>query len=74
MDTINLVFNRWDVDGNPLPNLSEINTDIDCTTFPFFYNDSSFNIKNCKLQDINNNETFHFVITHIFSLHRFGAN
>lgn len=64
---MNLVFNNWDTNGNPIPNLSELNTAEDITTFPFFINDESFNVKKCKLEDINHNEKFYFVITHKFS-------
>ena len=64
---MNLVFNRWDENNNPLANLSELNTSDECVSFPFFYNDSNFNIKNCKLEDINKNETFYFIITKIYS-------
>jgi uncharacterized protein (UPF0248 family) len=64
---MNLVFNRWDENNNPLANLSELNTSDECVSFPFFYNDSNFNIKNCKLKDINKNETFYFIITKIYS-------
>lgn len=64
---MNLVFNNWDTNGNPIPNLSELNTAEDVTTFPFFIKDATFNIKKCKLEDINQNEKFYFVITHKFS-------
>lgn len=64
---MNLVFNNWDTNGNPIPNLSELNTAEDITTFPFFINDETFNIKKCKLEDINQSEKFYFIITHKFS-------
>ena len=64
---MNLVFNKWDSLGNPIPNLSELNTTTDVTTFPFFINDINFNIKKCKLVDINQNDKFYFIITHKFS-------
>lgn len=64
---MNLVFNRWDDLDNPLPNLSEINTANDITSFPFFIDDESFNIKKCKLEDVTNNEKFYFIITQKFS-------
>ena len=61
---MNLVFNRWDENKNPLPNLSELSTQIpDVVVFPFFLNESSFNIKKCKLEDINHNEKFYFIIS-----------
>ncbi len=61
---MNLVFNKWDELGNPIPNLSELNTNGDTTSFPFFFNDSNFNIKNCKLEDINEKEKFYFIISY----------
>jgi hypothetical protein len=61
---MNLVFNRWDDNGNPLPNLSELEYKMATPTFhPFFFNDSSFNIKKCKLKDINEKEKFYFIIS-----------
>jgi hypothetical protein len=64
---MNLVFNRWDDNNNPLPNLSELNTTLDNTSFPFFFNDDNFNIQKCRLEDINKNEKFYFIITQKFS-------
>lgn len=64
---MNLVFNKWDEDGNPIPNLSELNNGSDMTCFPFFFNDSNFNIKICKLEDINNEDKFYFIISKNFS-------
>jgi len=61
---MNLVFNRWDDNGNPLPNLSELDYKMTTPTFhPFFFNDSSFNIKKYKLEDINKEEKFYFIIS-----------
>ena len=61
---MNLVFNRWDDNGNPLPNLSELDYKMATPTFhPFFFNDSSFNIKKYKLEDINKEEKFYFIIS-----------
>jgi hypothetical protein len=71
---MNLVFNKWDEVGNPIPNLSELNSGGDLVSFPFFINDTSFNIKNCKLEDINENETFYFIITKIYSYTFFIKN
>jgi hypothetical protein len=71
---MNLVFNKWDEVGNPIPNLSELNSSGDLVSFPFFINDTSFNIKNCKLEDINENETFYFIITKIYSYTFFIKN
>ena len=71
---MNLVFNKWDEVGNPIPNLSELNGGGESVSFPFFINDNSFNIKNCKLGDINENETFYFIITKIYSYTFFIKN
>jgi uncharacterized protein (UPF0248 family) len=71
---MNLVFNRWDVNGNPLPNLSELNNGGDTVSFPFFYNDTRFNIKNCRLDDITETDKFYFVITKIYSYTFFIKN
>ena len=64
---MNLVFNKWDENGNPIPNLSELNNSSDMTNFPFFFNDSNFNIKICRLEDINNEDDFYFIISKNFS-------
>lgn len=63
---MNLVFNKWEGEI-PIPNLSELNNGDDKTTFPFFFNDSSFNIKICKLEDINKEEKFYFIISKNYS-------
>jgi hypothetical protein len=61
---MNLVFNRWDDNGDPLPNLSELDYKMATPTFhPFFFNDSNFNIKKYKLEDINKEEKFYFIIS-----------
>ncbi len=64
---MNLVFNKWDENGNPIPNLSELNTIKAETTFPFFFNDAYFNIRKCRLADINSDETFYFIISYKYS-------
>jgi hypothetical protein len=64
---MNLVFNKWDDSGNPIPNLSELNNDREQVSLPFFINDSNFNVQKCKLKDINKDEKFYFIITHRFS-------
>ena len=64
---MNLVFNRWEDSETPLPNLSELNTATDVTSFPFFINDNSFNIRKCTLTEINDKEPFYFIITQKFS-------
>ena len=61
---MNLVFNRWDENDNPLPNLSELSYKVpNPVFFPFFMNDENFNIRKCKLDDINKNEKFYFITT-----------
>jgi hypothetical protein len=64
---MNLVFNKWDDTLNPIPNLSELNNDREQVSLPFFINDTNFNVRKCKLDDVNLNEKFYFVITHRFS-------
>lgn len=64
---MNLVFNKWDENGNPIPNLSELNNGGDVVSFPFFFDDSNFNIKICKLEDINKQEKFYFIIAKNYS-------
>jgi hypothetical protein len=64
---MNLVFNKWDENGNPLPNLSELNSATDMSAFPFFINDSDFNIKKCRLEEIKEGEKYYFIITQKFS-------
>ena len=61
---MNLVFNRCDKNGHIIPNLSELDYKVtNAVFFPFFFNDSSFNIKKCKLEDINHTEKFYFIIS-----------
>jgi hypothetical protein len=61
---MNLVFNRCDKDGHWLPNLTELDYKVtNAAFFPFFINDSSFNIKKCKLKDINETDKFYFIIS-----------
>jgi hypothetical protein len=64
---MNLVFNKWDDEGNPIPNLSELNNGGDTTTFPFFFDDVSFGIKSCTLEDINKEDKFYFIIAKNYS-------
>ena len=59
---MNLVFNKWNVYNLPIPNLSELNKDDDDICHPFFFNDATFNIKPCRLDDINKTEKFYFII------------
>ena len=68
---MNLVFNKWDNNGNPFPNLSELHEGVE---FPFFINDINFNIKKCKPSDINKNEKFYFIITWKASYHFYIRN
>ncbi len=64
---MNLVFNRWDSLGRPMPNLSELNNGGNEVSFPFFFHDANFNIKNCKLENINKEDKFYFIIAKNYS-------
>ena len=71
---MNLVFNKWDDNGNPIPNLSEINTTTFNFEFPFFLNDNTFNIQKCKLKDINHTENFYFIVSINYSYQLYIVN
>ena len=82
---MNLVFNIWDKNGNPLPNLTELNTkhqhlfnisEYQFAQFPFFIEEGDLsdkmgmenvNIKKCKIDEININENFYYIISLRFS-------
>jgi hypothetical protein len=73
---MNLVFDKWDEFGNPLPNLSELNSKDKFAPFPFFIPESDLpdkmgmediTIKKCKPNEINLNEKFYYIISLRFS-------
>jgi hypothetical protein len=73
---MNLVFNKWDEYGNPLPNLSELNNKNQIAEFPFFMEEGYLPdkmgmrdvvIKKCKLDEINTNDKFYYIISLRFS-------
>ena len=72
---LNLVFDNWDDSGNPLPNLKNIqNISGNDITYPIFFNVikiPDLEIKAFKLNEINKNENFYYVISHICSFDKF---
>ena len=70
---MNLVFDKWNNQGNPLPNLSELNNKNEIAEFPFFMEEGylpdkmgmqDIVIKKCKLDEINPNDKFYYIICH----------
>jgi hypothetical protein len=73
---MNLVFDKWDDVGNPIPNLSELDTKEQFALFPFFMKEGDLSdkmgmddvfIKKCKVDEINLNEKFYYIISLRFS-------
>ena len=73
---MNLVFDKWDNLGNPIPNLSELDTKEHFALFPFFMKEGDLSdkmgmdsvfIKKCKVDEINLNEKFYYIISLRFS-------
>ena len=73
---MNLVFDKWDKNGNPLPNLWVLNTKIHYALFPFFMKEGDLpdkmgmenvEIKKCKIEDVNLSEKFYYIISLRFS-------
>lgn len=67
---MNLVFDKWDENGNPIPNLNYLNDEIKIkiVTYPRFINELDIEkskIKQCKLDDINDTENFYYVISYL---------
>ena len=74
---MNLVFDKWNEHGYPLPNLSQLNNKNQFALFPFFMAEGDLpdkmgmedtTIKKCKLNEINLNEKFYYIISLRFSL------
>jgi hypothetical protein len=67
---MNLVFDKWDDDGNPIQNFNHINLKFgkQLVTYPSFMSelrDENFYVKNCRLSDVNENENFYYVISYL---------
>lgn len=76
---MNLVFDNWDENGNPIPNFIHIENQNrkGNVKLPFFIDDNSMgNIKinYKKLQDVNKNEKFYYIISHMLSYGLFLKN
>ena len=60
---MNLVFDKWDENGNPIPNFNYLNEKVVCDaiTYPVFLNDLYLEkpIKHCKIENINKFENFY---------------
>ena len=74
---LNLVFDKWDDNGNPAPNLIFLNEKLNCEAIPnikvgapwhFFTNlgkglvNNSYKKKYCKLSDIHPNENYYYIV------------
>jgi hypothetical protein len=70
---LNLVFDNWDVSGNPIPNLNFLNEKLNCEylvlpEFIFRLNSNDLHINKCKLSDVNPHGNFYYIISHRCSL------
>jgi hypothetical protein len=66
---MNLVYENWDENENPIPNFYYLNKKEGLKIVPelSFVDDLGFKtleIKNCRIKDINKNEKFYFVISY----------
>jgi hypothetical protein len=59
---INLVFDNFDVDGNPIPNADH--QPSLSSSYPGFLHNTDIFIKNCKIEDVNNTENFYYFINY----------
>jgi hypothetical protein len=60
---INLVFDNFDEDGNPIPN-AHIHQSIS-PSYPGFLHNTDILIKNHKIDDVNENENFYYFIQYV---------
>lgn len=74
---MNLVFDNWN-NKEPIPNFNYLNEKVVCDaiTYPVFLNDLHLDtpIKHCKVEDINKNENFYYIIQHMYSYQHFLKN
>ena len=59
---INLVFDNFDDDGNPIPNAHH--QPSLSSSYPGFLHNTDIFIKNCKIEDVNDNESFYYFINY----------
>jgi hypothetical protein len=79
---LNLVFDKWDDNEKPIPNLIFLNEKLNCEAIPnievgtplhFFTNlgkdlvDNNYEKNYCKLSDINPNENYYYIVLHYCS-------
>ena len=79
---LNLVFDKWDDNGKPIPNLIFLNEKLNCEAIPnievgtplhFFTNlgkdlvDNNYEKNYCKLSDITPNENYYYIVLHYCS-------
>ena len=62
---MNFVYEKWDENGNPIPNFFYLNKKEGIRIVPdlSFVDDLGFEtleVKNCRIKDINKNEKFYF--------------
>ena len=67
---MNFVYEKWDENGNPVPNFYYLNKKEGLTIVPdlSFVEDLGFEtlkVKNCKIKDINKNDKFYFIISYL---------
>jgi hypothetical protein len=75
---MNIVFDKWDKNSNPIPNFNYLNEKVVCDaiTYPVFLNDLYLDtpIKHYKVEDMNKNENFYYIIQHMYSYQHFLKN
>jgi hypothetical protein len=75
---MNIVFDKWDENDNPIPNFNYLNEKVVCDaiSYPIFLDglDLSFNVKKCKLSDITLNDNFYYIIQHMYNYQHFLKN
>jgi hypothetical protein len=67
---MNFVYEKWDENGNPIPNFYYLNKKEGIRIVPdlSFVDDLGFEtleVKNCRIKDINKNEKFYFIISYL---------
>jgi hypothetical protein len=72
---MNLVFDKWEDNDNPIPNFFHLNGKVvfDAISYPWVFKslDLGFEIKNCKLSDIHIKDNFFYVIQHQYGFQYF---
>jgi len=75
---MNLVFDKWDENGNPIPNFNYLNEKVVCDAIshPIFLDalNLDLKIKKCKISEITLKDNFYYVIQHMYGYQYFLKN